>query len=284
MTRALSSPQIAEQLVRLTRPQNILYSGVLSIVSYATLVSDWTVQTCVLLYGMLFCLYGLATSMNNYADRTVDRLNNRSDNPLLAHIISPRTIALFVAALTCVLVLCNALLFQPASAALSVIYLLLAYMYSVRPIRLKARGLFGTTCLAICYSVLPILFGALQHASESIERIIFCCATIAVFSTAGLLAKDYKDEVGDKQTGTQTPLVKYSTQKLLAITYGALAIASAAILYAVWHFAVSGWIIAIALIYSYSVFRIHRQKARESYLLLRMSQVCLIAMTWLYFS
>jgi 4-hydroxybenzoate polyprenyltransferase len=215
-------------LSKSSRPQNVVYSGLLAVLlAHIQHASILRTAACYLLIVML---YAVAASINNISDIETDKLNKRTDNPLVETAIRRQVLVVFICVCLVGIVLLQLGLKQPQSTWISVAYLILSYAYSDSFFNIKSRGLLGTVLLCICYSTLPIVLGASQGSIIRPDLIM----ELALFSACSLapliLAKDYKDYKGDKLTHKMTPLVQFGVKRLMLITNCLLLITAAAYL------------------------------------------------------
>ena len=137
------------------------------------------------------------------------------------------------------------------------------------PVRLKAQSLVGTIALALCYSGLPVLLGAAQ--TVALPDILPTALLMTCLSVPGLLAKDYKDEAGDRAAHIRTPLVQYGATGVGRI---AVSVAFSAGLLAFW--ARPTFLVGFcAAIFIALVVMLHHNRAASA-LKLRAAQITLI--------
>lgn len=261
---------------QLSRPQNVLYSGILAASVYIA-CGGRSLATVALLYAMLFLLYAAAAAINNLYDVRADTLNKRSDNPLTTSTVTYRQLRTF--SIMCfVLSAIAALALGLWACAAWLAYILLLMAYSIPPIQLKARALFGTTALALCYSGLPIFLGLTQQQMIGWHEVQIA-GIMVLLSIPGLLAKDYKDESGDRQTGIRTPLVVYGPQVLRRLAGAVIGVASLLTIVVAPSLSVAGCLVLLAICTS----RMHRAQRSPAWQL-RIAQLMLVLLavqlTW----
>jgi 4-hydroxybenzoate polyprenyltransferase len=188
---------------KISRPQNIVYSGLLACAAaYTAGAGMIRVVAC---YVTILLLYAIATGYNNLHDEITDKLNQRHD---IAQ-AEPGLLRRFLIICGGILALLQLVFAQPASIGITVCYFGLVAAYSHPKLRLMARGFWATGLLGLCYGGLPFLLGAAQGTMWSAAQ----CLSMAILQIFLLFpviaAKDYKDIVGDTATGKRTPLVRY---------------------------------------------------------------------------
>jgi 4-hydroxybenzoate polyprenyltransferase len=242
-------------LSKLARPQNTLYPALLA--AGMALIGDSAWQRAVASLISVGALYGLAAGYNNFQDLSTDKINRRLDNPLTRAIISPAGLYVFWALNATLLVAPQFVMAQPVSVLIVTGFLCIALAYSHPLINLKSKGWLSTVSLAICYGGLPTVLGAVQ-GNLRWSSILFLALLQVPLLTPSLLAKDYKDEKGDRATGKHTPLVRHGPQVVRIVSACFAGVA------AVLYFTASPGVVAALLLGSYLLFiyYLHRQKGR----------------------
>ncbi len=216
-------------LAKLSRPQNIVYSGLLC--SLTAFLLKASILKSITSYFTILILYAIAASYNNLSDIKTDKLNSRFDNPLISNKISKNTLKTFFSFCFIALLMTQLLLLQPSSIYICLIYLVLAILYSHPTIKLKSRSWFAIFVLSICYGCLPFLLGLAQtktlYSFKICEFLIF--QILLLFPV--LLAKDYKDIKGDRLTNKLTPLIVYGQNIVIKVARLSLFVASFLYLY-----------------------------------------------------
>lgn len=277
----MSSPvQAGNNLAKLSRPQNVLYSGLLALLLARLSGAEW--PESLFSYFLLVSLYALAAGINNVRDTAVDAFNGRTDNPLTRTIIPRRMLYAYFGANLTVVMLLQFQLAQPATLLISLAYAVLLLAYSLPWPSLQSRGFIATLCLAVCYGGLPVLLGAAQ--GHALPGHTFVLAGLQLLLVAPLLlAKDYKDIVGDRKLGKRTPLVRYG------VTYVQRASGLCLLVYAgfVVSLLVAGsatpLLVAASVVYVYAVITIHKKRGKQANLVTRLCQLALLGIAWQLF-
>ena len=159
--------------------------------------------------------YSAASALNDRADIETDRLNGRTDRPLVSGELSDRDVRSVVVAASAGVVMSQLLLSQPSAFAVTALALAIGVGYSVEPFALQRRGLVGLIALSWCYLGAPLLlaFGA-KGAGVSLAMGMV---------GAGVLAhKDFRDLNGDLHAAKRTLLVRHgeklTTRLAVAVT------------------------------------------------------------------
>jgi len=270
--------QLTKQLVRMGRPQNVVFSGLLA-VEISFLLHQW--QQGVIRYALLLCLYTIAASYNNLRDAAIDRLNKRHDNPFATGKVSQQAVRWWLLVNLLVVLALQFGLPQPSSLLLTLAYLILLYLYSSRHTNVQSKGLWGLVILALCYGSIPVLLVTLPHHF----RVAYWLALLEILLLVpGLLAKDYKDEHGDRAGGKLTVLVRHGAVvvRWLAYAFVGLAAISSLLLLAVGSHHTLLWIGLVVLVaYSCSIRYLHRRRAQMSPYFLRVIQALLLGVNGL---
>ncbi len=204
-----------QMFAQMSRPQNTLYPIALIIIIGG--LSDghwWQIAAATV---SISAMYSLATLLNNIVDREVDISNARSDNPLTHTRIPGRALRIFAGLQAGSILLLQFLMQQPVSLILCLSYLACCVVYSAPRIHLQTRGFTATLNLALCYGFVPVLLAAAQGGAIGWDTVLVGLCQILLISPI-LLAKDYKDERGDRLHGKRTPLVRYGQRGVMIAT------------------------------------------------------------------
>jgi 4-hydroxybenzoate polyprenyltransferase len=240
---------------------------------------QWSNQLLVLsLAGLFIWLMGhwVGSSLNCLADYKVDRLDAGHKSRLAGAIDQtgrrPILIVNLIEALMATFVsLWFAVNFdKPALLAFWLAGLLIAYLYSFEPARLKRRNFWNPFALAMIVYATPLLFvyhllSPVWDGYDVTVLIVYCFQMIPMF-----LVDEVSDYDEDKATGVKNPCVTYGRAAAcwLAITIYIMSCAASLIMFAA-RISSGSWLsaaafIASALIYSWVI--------REFFLLLRFSR------------
>jgi 4-hydroxybenzoate polyprenyltransferase len=243
---------------KLSRPQNVIYPGLLSsFTAYYLRISIVHVVYC---YLIILFLYAIAASFNNITDVKTDKLNSRKDNPLTSQKISKRALQAFILACALVLLVLQMTSKQPLTIYICAIYLLLIFCYSDPFIKLKSRGFLSIICLSICYGSLPFLLGVAQARHQDFAKIADFTILQLLLLFPVLLAKDYKDLIGDKLTYRRTPLVIYGPKIILWIATASLVVAGTFYILLARHYGLNLLLsIVFICVYFIIIFQLHRK-------------------------
>jgi 4-hydroxybenzoate polyprenyltransferase len=216
--------KLASQLSKLGRPQNTLYAGLLA--AGAAWLSGASGPEALACFLLIWTTYALAAGYNNLRDVHTDRLNKRTDNPLVHTTLPKPMITGFLLGHGALALLLQIWLAQPASVAIFSALFMLSVAYSHPVIRLQARGWLATLSLSLCYGVLPLLLGLSQGEPPATTLIAALAILQALLVFPLLAAKDYKDLKGDQATHKKTPLVRYGVGAVRGVS-GVAAVAAA---------------------------------------------------------
>jgi 4-hydroxybenzoate polyprenyltransferase len=169
--------------------------------------------------------YVVATTVNDIADRDVDRINHPRDpgRPLVTGSASERDLWRTNAIAAPIALAAAAVVGGPV-LAVSAASLAIGYAYSLRPIRLSYRTWLAPTVLSVAYAIVPYALGLLA-AGGRIERVdlLLCGALYALF-LARINLKDFRDRAGDAAFGKPTLLLAYGKAITCVVTGVALVI------------------------------------------------------------
>lgn len=172
----------------------------------------------------LAATYVAATTANDVADREIDLVNHPRDRgrPLVTREATPADLwRVHVAAVAVALAAA-----APAGAAiagLTALSLLIAWVYSLRPLVLSHRTYLAHLCLAVAYVAVPYALGlASAGARPGRGDLLLGTALFALF-LARIVLKDFRDREGDARFGKPTLLLRFGKAATCAVSGGALA-------------------------------------------------------------
>jgi 4-hydroxybenzoate polyprenyltransferase len=167
--------------------------------------------------------YVVATTVNDIADRDVDRVNHPRDpgRPLVSGTASERDLWR-TNAIAAPIALATAAVAGGPILGVSAASLVIGYAYSLRPIRISYRTWLAPTILAIAYAIVPYALGMLA-AGGSVDRLdIFLCGALYALFLARINLKDFRDRAGDAAYGKPTLLLAHGKTVTCAVTGAAL--------------------------------------------------------------
>lgn len=168
--------------------------------------------------------YVAATSLNDVADRDVDRVNHPRDSgrPLVSgDATASQLLRLHWGAVG--FAFAAALPLGPAGVAVVGLSLAISLAYSAPPLRLSYRTWLAPLALAVAYVVVPYRLGLEAAGGGGFRRedAPFVAALLALF-LARILLKDFRDRDGDARYGKPTLLLRSGKTVTCAASAGAL--------------------------------------------------------------
>jgi 4-hydroxybenzoate polyprenyltransferase len=163
--------------------------------------------------------YVVATTVNDIADRDVDRINHPGDpgRPLVTGSASVRDLWRTNAIAAPIAVAAAAAVGAPV-LAVSAASLAIGYAYSLRPIRLSYRTWLAPTVLAVAYAIVPYALGLLA-AGGGIDRVdVLLWGALYALFLARINLKDFRDRTGDAAYGKPTLLLAHGKTVTCAVT------------------------------------------------------------------
>lgn len=162
--------------------------------------------------------------INQYFDKTTDRLNPRKKNlPIASGKISYRNTLILLFSL---ISLSFAIPFLVDMSVLPflLMYLTLGLAYSANPLKLKKRPIIDLLVAGACFGVLPFLIGmqvvyplTMDFSNFVIVRryidAALCALPIFLFQVSGHLYQAIGDYEADKESGITTFVVRYGKEK-----------------------------------------------------------------------
>jgi chlorophyll/bacteriochlorophyll a synthase len=153
----------------------------------------------IFLAGPMVC--ATSQAVNDWFDRHVDAINE-PDRPIPSGRIPGRW-GLNIAILWTALSLAVAALLGPWVLAAATLGLVLAWLYSAPPIRLKQNGWWGNTAVGLCYEGLPWVTGAAVMLGSGAPRTeVLLLAGLYSLGAHGIMTlNDFKSMHGDARMG-----------------------------------------------------------------------------------
>ncbi|MEO0420859.1 MAG: chlorophyll synthase ChlG [Pseudomonadota bacterium] len=164
----------------------------------------------VLLAGPMVC--ATSQAVNDWFDRHVDAIN-QPERPIPSGRIPGRW-GLYIAIAWTGASLAVATLLGPWGFSAAVFGLVLAWIYSAPPLRLKQNGWWGNTAVALCYEGLPWYTGAAVMAATAPDGRIITLALLYSFGAHGIMTlNDFKSVDGDTQMGLRSLPVQLGVER-----------------------------------------------------------------------
>ncbi|CAO4140727.1 chlorophyll synthase ChlG [Methylorubrum aminovorans] len=164
----------------------------------------------VVLAGPLVCATSQAT--NDWFDRHVDAINE-PNRPIPSGRIPGRW-GLYLAAGWTILSLIVAAMLGPWILGAALFGLVLAWIYSAPPLRLKRNGWWGNSAVALCYEGLPWFTGAaVMAASMPDERVLLVALLYSVGAHGIMTLNDFKSVEGDRAMGLRSLPVQLGSDR-----------------------------------------------------------------------
>jgi chlorophyll synthase len=206
----------------------------------------------VLLAGPLVC--ATSQAVNDWFDRHVDAINE-PDRPIPSGRIPGRW-GLNIAVAWTALSLAVAWLLGPWVLAAASVGLVLAWLYSAPPVRLKRNGWWGNAAVGLCYESLPWITGAAVMAGGGAPRAeVLLLALLYGIGAHGIMTlNDFKSMRGDIATGVASLPVQLGAHRAAQVACGVMALPQVAVvtLLAAWgaplHAALVASLLAVQLV------------------------------------
>lgn len=180
-----------------------------------------------LVFPLLVMWYIHATTINDYADYEIDKVNLRhaNDRPLLESGLSKSALwKIHILSLAASVML--AIPFGTKAVLLMCGLLIIDYLYSLKPVRISDRGIAAQFLLAFAYVYSSLTFG---YWSSSLEKPFPWLLSFGLFSAfvARLLLKDFRDVKGDRQHKKMTFLLRRGAKSTIRVSMGFWILATA---------------------------------------------------------
>ncbi len=211
MTQAMSPKSVVELLKPVTwfAPMWAYGCGIVS--AGVSLQDRWLFALGgIVLAGPLVC--GTSQAINDWFDRHVDAINE-PNRPIPSGRIPGRW-GLYISLIGCALSLLVAALLGIWVLIATSIGLVLAWMYSMPPFRLKQNGWWGNTAVGISYEGLAWFTGAAAMLSALPGESILLLALLYSLGAHGIMTlNDFKAVEGDQQMGVASLPVQLGVER-----------------------------------------------------------------------
>ncbi|MHC2107369.1 MULTISPECIES: chlorophyll synthase ChlG [unclassified Methylobacterium] len=164
----------------------------------------------IVLAGPLVCATSQAT--NDWFDRHVDAINE-PNRPIPSGRIPGRW-GLYLALGWTLLSLLVAAALGPWILGAALFGLVLAWIYSAPPLRLKKNGWWGNAAVGLCYEGLPWFTGAAVMAAALPDRRVLLVALLYSIGAHGIMTlNDFKSVEGDRRMGLRSLPVQMGSDR-----------------------------------------------------------------------
>jgi len=181
------------------------------VASGASPSTRWSIVVLgILLAGPLVC--ATSQAVNDWYDRHVDAINEPK-RPIPSGRI-PGEWGFYIACVWTALSLAVAATIGPFVLIAAAFGLVLAWLYSAPPVRLKQNGWWGNSAVALCYEGLPWLTGAAAMAAGLPDWRVFVLALLYSFGAHGIMTlNDFKSVEGDRRMGVMSLPVQLGVER-----------------------------------------------------------------------
>ena len=204
----------------------------------------WPVVSMVL---ALASSYACATSVNDIADREIDRINHPNDagRPLVTGTAEVRDLwLLFVIAGALAVGL--PLTVEPLAAGIMVLSVGIVVMYSLPPVELSHRTFLAPLSLAVAYVGVPYWAGVVAIGENLGPSDLLPMAALYLLFAGRIVLKDFRDREGDAAYGKPTFLLRYGKRATCLLSLGAVGAGDALL---AWPLAGRPWLAALLQLY-----------------------------------
>ena len=172
--------------------------------------------------ALILSTYAIAAALNDRADVVSDRVNGRTDRPLVSGAATERDVRLVLIVAGLVATLAFLAAPQPTGLVITAAAAFIAWASACEPLHLQRRGFVGLVALAAGYFVLPIVFATGVAGAVTV-------APLALIGAGVLAHKDVRDEVGDRASGKQTLLIRVGHRPMTVLAAAAVTVGTVAL-------------------------------------------------------
>ena len=206
----------------------------------------------VVLAGPLVC--ATSQAVNDWYDRHVDAINE-PNRPIPSGRMPGRW-GLYVAAAWTGLSLLVAAALGPWILGAALFGLVLAWIYSAPPIRLKRNGWWGNAACGLCYEGLPWFTGAAVMAAAMPDSRVVVIALLYAIGAHGIMTlNDFKSVEGDRRMGVGSLPVRLGVDRAARVACLVMAVPQVAVvaLLASWGRPFHAGIVALLLLAQFAL-------------------------------
>jgi len=217
--------------------------GVVS--SGVALSGNWLVIAAgIALAGPLVCATSQAA--NDWFDRHVDAINE-PNRPIPSGRIPGRW-GLYIAIAWTMLSLALAAALGTWVLAAAVVGLILAWVYSAPPLRLKQNGWWGNTAVAACYEGLPWITGAAVMVGGAMpDWRVFVLAALYSAGAHGIMTlNDFKSVEGDLRMGVGSIPARIGPERAAVLACVTMALPQLVVIGFLWSWGLVPWALGVA--------------------------------------
>jgi chlorophyll/bacteriochlorophyll a synthase len=186
----------------------------------------------VLLAGPLVC--GMSQAVNDWYDRHVDAINE-PNRPIPSGRVPGRW-GLYIAILWSALSLIVAAALGPVVLGAAVVGVVLAWAYSMPPVRLKQNGWFGNAAVGACYEGLPWFTGAAAMLGGMPPAEVIWLAALYSLGAHGIMTlNDFKAIEGDIQMGVRSLPVQLGPERAAMLACWVMALPQVVVVALLWR-------------------------------------------------
>ncbi len=218
----------------------------------------------ILLAGPLVC--GTSQAANDWYDRHVDAINEPG-RPIPSGRIPGRWGLWIALAWTGVSLLVASLLGMAVLAA-AAFGLVLAWIYSAPPLRLKQNGWWGNAAVGLCYEGLPWFTGAAALLGGVPDGRTVCLALLYSLGAHGIMTlNDFKSVEGDRQMQLHSLPVQLGVDRAARLACWVMALPQIAVILLLWSWGqprfalVVGALLAVQIVLMLRLLRAPRERA-----------------------
>ncbi len=181
----------------------------------------------ILLAGPLVC--GTSQAANDWFDRHVDAINEPG-RPIPSGRV-PGQWGLIIAIVWTLLSLVVSFALGWWTFVAGIVGLLLAWIYSAPPLRLKENGWYGNAAVAACYEGLPWFTGAaIMAGTLPSAEIVVVAALYSAGAYGIMILNDFKAIDGDRKLGVRTIPVQIGSDAAAILACAVMAAAQAVVI------------------------------------------------------
>ncbi len=167
--------------------------------------------------------YVCATSVNDIADREIDRINHPKDagRPLVTGTAEARDLWLLFG-VSGALTVAIPMTIGPLAVGIMALSVVIGVLYSLPPVELSHRTFLAPLTLGVAYVGIPYWAGVVAAGEYLGASDLLPLAALYLLFTGRIVLKDFRDREGDAAYGKPTFLLRYGKRATCLLSLGAV--------------------------------------------------------------
>ncbi len=210
--------------------------------------------------------YVCATSVNDIADREIDRINHPKDagRPLVTGTAEARDLWLLFG-VSGALTVAIPMTIGPLAVGIMALSVVIGVLYSLPPVELSHRTFLAPLTLGVAYVGIPYWAGVVAAGENLAASDLLPIAALYLLFTGRILLKDFRDREGDAAYGKPTFLLRYGKRATCLLSLGAVCAGDAMLVLALADHALLALLLQLYVaVVAFMLLRLYRADGRRN--------------------